>query len=274
LPFSIENRLIFLVIEGVFYLKVIRFADKNGAVRYGILQDRDIYGVEGDIFSDFTIGEKVGKLDDVQLLAPCSPGKVVCIGLNYKDHIQELNYKAPEEPTLFIKPSTSVIGPGEDIIYPPMSRRVDYEGELAVVIKNRMKDVTESRVYENILGYTCSNDVTARDLQERDIQWTRSKSFDTFCPIGPWIETDADPGSLKIYTLLNGEVVQSSNTSHLLFPVNKLISFISQVMTLNPGDVILTGTPAGVGPMNPGDTVEIAIEGIGSLKNTVRCHPF
>jgi 2-keto-4-pentenoate hydratase/2-oxohepta-3-ene-1,7-dioic acid hydratase in catechol pathway len=175
---------------------------------------------------------------------------------------------------MFIKPSTSVIGPGEDIIYPPMSRRVDYEGELAVVIKNRMKDVTESRVYENILGYTCSNDVTARDLQERDIQWTRSKSFDTFCPIGPWIETDADPGCLKIHTLLNGKVVQSSNTSHLLFPVNKLISFISHVMTLNPGDVILTGTPAGVGPMNPGDTVEIAIEGIGSLKNTVRCHPF
>jgi 2-keto-4-pentenoate hydratase/2-oxohepta-3-ene-1,7-dioic acid hydratase in catechol pathway len=175
----------------------------------------------------------------------------------------------PENPVLFLKPPTAVIGPGDDIIYPAMSRQVDYEGELGIVIRDRVSRIAPGDARKHILGYTCANDVTARDLQKQDGQWTRAKGFDTFCPVGPWIETDIDPGDLVIETYLNGERRQSSRTSQFVFSVERLVSFISQIMTLHPGDLIITGTPAGIGPMKPGDEVEVRIEGIGGLKNRV-----
>jgi len=216
--------------------------------------------------------KKSGKfaLKDVKLLAPVVPTKIVAIGLNYKAHAAEFGKPLPETPLLFMKPSTTVIGPNDAIVYPShMSRRVDYEGELAVVIGARTKDVTRADAPGCILGYTCINDVTARDLQGKDGQFTRAKGFDTFAPMGPWIETGLDPQALRIETFLNGEKRQDTSTSDMIFGVYEIVSFVSQVMTLLPGDVIATGTPPGVGKMKPGDTVEVVIEGIGRLGNTV-----
>ncbi|HNY65630.1 MAG TPA: fumarylacetoacetate hydrolase family protein [Deltaproteobacteria bacterium] len=205
-----------------------------------------------------------------RFLAPVQPGKIVAVGLNYRDHAREMGYELPKEPVLFMKPSTAVIGPFEEIRYPAQSSRVDYEAELAVVMGRTCRNVPASQAKGFILGYTCLNDVTARDLQTKDGQWTRAKSFDTFAPIGPWIVTDIDdPHALDITARLNGEVKQSSNTSNLIFSVFDLVAFISGVMTLNPGDVIATGTPSGVGPMQAGDEIEIEIKGIGVLKNKV-----
>ncbi|MDA8405979.1 MAG: fumarylacetoacetate hydrolase family protein [Deltaproteobacteria bacterium] len=206
-------------------------------------------------------------ISDVRLLAPCLPSKVVAVGLNYRDHAEELKMKLPEEPLLFLKPSSSIIGPGDTILMPPQSARVDYEAELAIVIDREAKNVPEKDAKQVILGFTCLNDVTARDLQNRDGQWTRAKGFDTFCPIGPWIETDIDPSDLKIDLLLNGQAKQSSRTSNLIFHSYKLIEYITSVMTLYPGDVIATGTTSGIGPMADGDTVQVVIEGIGCLSN-------
>jgi 2-keto-4-pentenoate hydratase/2-oxohepta-3-ene-1,7-dioic acid hydratase in catechol pathway len=209
-------------------------------------------------------------LTDIRLLAPILPSKVVCVGKNYADHAREMGGEPPEEPVIFLKPSTAVSGPRDPILRPArLSDRVDYEGELAVVIGRLCQQVTADRVAECIFGYTCGNDVTARDLQARDGQWTRAKGFDTFCPVGPWIETDADPGDLQITTRLNGEIKQNSRTSLLIHDVQSLVMFVSQVMTLLPGDVLLTGTPAGVGPMDKGDEVSVTIEGIGTLSNPV-----
>lgn len=203
-----------------------------------------------------------------RLLAPALPGKIVAVGLNYRDHAGEMGHKLPEEPVLFMKPSTALIGPNDDIIHPAQSTRVDFEAELAVVIGSRCRNVRKEDAHEVIFGYTCFNDVTARDLQARDGQWTRAKSFDTFAPLGPWIETDLeDAGNLSIISRLNGTVRQSSNTGNLIFTVAELIEFISSVMTLEPWDVIATGTPAGIGPMSRGDEVEVEIEGIGVLTN-------
>ena len=202
------------------------------------------------------------------MLAPCLPSKIVAIGLNYRDHAEEVKLEIPKEPVLFIKPSTCVIGPGEAIVFPKMSRRVDYEGELAIVIRKTAKSVPEEKAGDYILGYTCLNDVTARDLQPKNGQWTLAKGFDTFAPIGPWIVTDIDPSQLEISTFLNGERRQHSNTKNLIFGCKKLVSYISQVMTLLPGDVIATGTSSGVGKMAVGDRVEVVIEGIGTLSNT------
>jgi len=211
---------------------------------------------------------------DVRLLPPCLPSKVVAVGLNYRDHAEELGLAIPEEPILFLKPSTSVIGPGDMIVLPPQSTRVDYEAELAIVISKPARNVPRAKAQEYILGYTCLNDVTARDLQSKDGQWTRSKSFDTFCPIGPWIDTEIDGSDLKIELVLNGEIKQKSRTSNLIFGCAELVEFISSVMTLHPGDVIATGTTSGIGPMGPGDTVEVRTEGIGSLVNyTVKSTP-
>jgi 2-keto-4-pentenoate hydratase/2-oxohepta-3-ene-1,7-dioic acid hydratase in catechol pathway len=181
--------------------------------------------------------------------------------------------RLPEIPILFLKPPTTVIGPGETIVYPAMSRQVDYEAELGVVIKDHIHHIVPEDARKHILGYTCVNDVTARDLQKMDGQWTRAKSFDTFCPIGPWIETDLITDDLLVESYLNGKRMQSARTSQFIFKLDYLVSFISQVMTLEPGDLILTGTPAGIGPMKPGDEIEIRVEGIGSLKNTVQQHP-
>jgi len=209
-------------------------------------------------------------LASVRLLAPILPSKVICVGKNYADHAAEMGTEPPEEPVIFLKPSTAVSGPGDSIVRPTdLSERVDYEGELAVVIGRLCRQVPAGRVPEVIFGYTCANDVTARDLQARDGQWTRAKGFDTFCPLGPWMETDVDPADLELSTSLNGEVKQHSRTSLMLHGVVELIMAVSQVMTLLPGDVLLTGTPAGVGPMGKGDQVSVTIEGIGTLTNPV-----
>jgi len=208
-------------------------------------------------------------LADVRLLAPILPTKVVCVGKNYADHVKEMGGAAPENPVIFLKPSTTVIGPNAAIKLPPESSRVDYEGELAAVVGMPCKDVPAARAASVLLGYTVANDVTARDLQAADGQWTRAKGFDTFCPLGPWIETAIDPSDVALRTELAGEVRQDARTSLLLHGIGELVEFISRVMTLLPGDLILTGTPAGVGPMRAGQSVSVSIEGIGTLTNPV-----
>jgi len=237
-------------------MAIVRFV-KDGRVQGGSLN-------EGRVVS----GGEVFSIDQLELAAPCQPSKVVCVGLNYVEHARELKMELPDEPILFLKPPTAVVGPNAQIAYPPSSRQVDYEGEMAVVIGKRCKDASAAEAESYILGYTCFNDVTARDLQRKDVQWTRAKSFDTFAPIGPWIDK-IDPSRADITTRVNGEVRQKSNTSDLIFDVPKLVAFISGVMTLLPGDVIATGTPPGVGPLQKGDTVEVEVEGIGVLRNSV-----
>ncbi|MDR0900906.1 MAG: fumarylacetoacetate hydrolase family protein [Methanobrevibacter sp.] len=206
-------------------------------------------------------------LEDIQFAPPTTPSKIVCVGLNYKDHAEELNMELPYEPKIFLKPPNTVIPANATIGYPKMSNEVDYEAELAIVISKSGKNIEMEEAHEYIGGYTILNDVTARDLQRKDEQWTRAKSFDTFCPIGPFIETEMDPMNQAISLKLNGEIKQESNTSNMIFSPKELVEFISHIMTLNPGDIIATGTPAGVGEMNIGDEVEIAIEDIGYLKN-------
>ena len=243
-------------------MKRVRFAIDE-KIYTGRLVEKRIVPLEGESFPREVV------LENVRLLAPCRPSKIVAVGLNYRDHAEELHLSLPEEPLLFLKPSTSIIGPEDTIMLPPQSERVDYEAELAVVIGKQARRITSDRAKDYILGYTCLNDVTARDLQNKDGQWTRAKGFDTFSPLGPWIETDLDPSDLAISLLLNGETKQQSRTSNLIFDVFRLVEFISHIMTLMPGDVIATGTTSGIGPMKDGDTVEVRIEGIGSLINHV-----
>jgi 2-keto-4-pentenoate hydratase/2-oxohepta-3-ene-1,7-dioic acid hydratase in catechol pathway len=198
------------------------------------------------------------------------PTKVVLVGLNYRDHARELKMELPEEPILFLKPPTALIGPEEFIIYPAQSTRVDYEAELAVVMKKTCRNVEPDAVMEYVAGFTCLNDVTARDLQRKDVQWTRAKSFDTFCPVGPRIVTDIDPNNVRIQSYLNGELRQDSTTANFIFTTEELVSFVSKVMTLQKGDIIATGTPSGIGALQRGDTIEIKIEGIGTLRNYIK----
>ena len=239
---------------------------------FGVLEDdATISIISGDpIYSGIQKTAAKIELNKVRLLAPIIPrSKVVCIGKNYADHAAEMGSDVPKEPVIFLKPNTSVIGPNDIIQWPRMSERVDFEGELAIVISRICKDVPAEKVSDVIFGYTIANDVTARDLQKVDGQWNRAKGFDTFCPLGPWIETEFIPGSQKIITTLNGEVKQSEPLSSMNFKIPEIIQFISSVMTLLPGDVILTGTPAGIGPMPAGAEVVVTIEGIGSLSNKV-----
>ena len=250
-------------------MKIVQYRDRH-TVSHGILKEGAVFPIEGSIFSDFSVKEAgARKIGEVTLVAPVYPSKVVAVGLNYSDHAAEIGAQVPEEPILFMKPSTAVIGPDEPIVHPASCTRMDYEAEIALVVKHKAYRVRQEDAPSFILGYTCLNDVTARDLQTKDGQWTRSKSFDTFCPIGPAIETDLDPGNVNVEARLNGETRQSSNTKHFIFPVFTLFSFVSSIMTLLPGDVITTGTPSGIGGMKPGDTVEIAVEGIGVLRNSV-----
>jgi 2-keto-4-pentenoate hydratase/2-oxohepta-3-ene-1,7-dioic acid hydratase in catechol pathway len=225
--------------------------------------------INGHPFGEVTFSGLRLPLAGVRLLPPVLPSKVVAIGKNYADHAREMGGEPPAEPVLFLKPSTSVIGPGGAISYPRLSNHVDFEGELAIVIGRLCREVPRERVPEVILGYTCANDVTARDLQKADGQWARAKGFDTFCPIGPWIDTDVDASDLAITTTVNGVLKQNARTSLLLHDVTELVVFVSAAMTLLPGDVILTGTPAGVGPLSPGDEVAVTIERIGTLTNAV-----
>ncbi|MEM3761587.1 MAG: fumarylacetoacetate hydrolase family protein [Archaeoglobaceae archaeon] len=213
-------------------------------------------------------------LSSVKFLPPVTPGKIIAVGLNYVDHANELHLPIPEEPIIFLKPPSAVIGDNDFIVLPKQSKRVDYEGELAVVIKKRCKNVPRERAHEFILGYTCFNDVTARDLQAKDVQWTRAKSFDTFAPLGPYIAELEDVSKLKIETRVNGEVKQKSNTSNMVFNVPALLEFVSSIMSLEAFDVIATGTPAGIGALKAGDFVEIEIEKIGTLRNRVISHEF
>lgn len=243
---------------------------RYGTEQPGATSDPMVSVLEGTPFEPLPPTGETVALSKLRLLAPCQPTKIVAVGLNYRDHAVERGKPIPEEPILFLKPPTAVIGHDHDIIYPRMSKRVDYEGELGIVIGRRTSKLAETdRVEDYILGYTCVNDVTARDLQDRDGQYTRAKGFDTFAPIGPAIVSGIDPSALSIETRLNGKVRQSSNTRNLIFNVDYLVRFVSWVMTLEPGDVISTGTPSGIGPMSPGDRVEVKIEGIGTLGNTV-----
>ncbi|MDD4957172.1 MAG: fumarylacetoacetate hydrolase family protein [Candidatus Omnitrophica bacterium] len=241
-------------------MRLIRFEHDNSILE-GILTP------SGDTATVISAGRKVEyQLDDVTLLPPSAPSKIVCVGLNYRDHAEELNMEIPREPVIFIKPATAVIGPGGTIIYEGEGE-VHYEGELAFVIGRGSRHVRAGAAYDHISGFSCFNDVTARGLQKKDVQWTRAKSFDTFAPFGPWIETELDPSDLGIRTYLNGNVVQSSRTSRMIFSVPEILEFISGIMTLMPGDVIATGTPPGVGPMGSGDKVKVEIDGIGELVN-------
>lgn len=252
-------------------MKIARFSHRD-SIRYGILDDGEFVVLDGDpMFAGFdTTGERVAVADAV-LLAPVIPrSKVVCVGKNYREHAAEMGGEAPAEPLLFLKPNTAVIGPSDTIVRPPQSERTDFEGELAVVIGSIAKDVAVERAHEVVFGYTVANDVTARDLQRSDGQWARAKGFDTFCPLGPVIETEFDPTSGAIRSRLNGEVRQSADLSDMVHSVADIIAYASAAFTLLPGDVLLTGTPAGVGPFSAGDTLEVEIDGIGILRNTAR----
>jgi 2-keto-4-pentenoate hydratase/2-oxohepta-3-ene-1,7-dioic acid hydratase in catechol pathway len=243
-------------------MRLVRFlVDRR--VHAGRIEDDRVIPMDGNASSASY------SIEDVRLLPPVEPTKIVAVGLNYRDHAEEVGMPLPELPLLFLKPPSSVIGPGDAIRLPKGVGRVDYEAELAIVIGRKATEVSRSQAAGYILGYGCLNDVTARELQASDGQWTRCKGFDTFCPLGPWIETDADPSDLAVETYLNGEPRQSSRTSKLVFGPERLVEFVSHVMTLEPGDVIATGTPPGIGPMKAGDEVEIRIEGIGSLVNRV-----
>lgn len=249
-------------------MKIIR-VKQGDRISYGLLEGDSVRLLEGAPWDEWSFTGSV-KLSDCMLLAPAQPTKVVAVGINYKSHAAEMAHELPEDPVIFIKPATAVIGPMEIICMPAMSQQVDYEAELGVVIGRRTKSVSEEQAMDAVLGFTCLNDVTARDLQKKDGQWTRSKSFDTFCPIGPWIETELNFGDVQVTARLNGEIRQQSRTSLLINSIPRIISYISQIMTLNPGDVIATGTPAGIGPMQNGDIVEIEVEGIGTLRNPVK----
>lgn len=249
-------------------MKIVRFK-AGGKTRYGALEGPRVVEYSGTPFGAFKRGRRKFALKQVVLLAPVVPSKIVAVGLNYRDHAQEVNLPVPEEPILFLKPPTAVVGPDDPIVYPSGSERVDYEAELGIVIKKRCRHTPPERAREYVLGYTCVNDVTARDLQRKDGQWTRAKSFDTFCPVGPCIATDIDPNAVGVEAYLNEERVQASNTKQFIFPAEEVVARVSRVMTLLPGDLIATGTPSGIGPMRPGDRIEVRIEGIGSLRNQV-----
>ncbi len=250
-------------------MKIYRYKHKD-KISYGVLEEERLFPIEGPVTREFKIMKKGISIGDVSLLPPVKPTKIVAVGVNYKNHARERGRSLPEEPLIFLKPPSAVVGPNDIIVYPEMARRVDYEGELALVMKRRASRLQEEEEVDHfILGYTCFNDVTARDLQEKDVQFTRAKSFDTFAAVGPCIATDVDPAKVRIKTFLNGKLRQSGNTRNMIFPVSYLVRFISHIMTLRPGDLITTGTPAGVGPMSPGDRVDVQIEGIGTLSNTV-----
>lgn len=248
---------------------IIRFKDKQNKELLGQIIDDKIKIIEGDIFSDFTVTNKEVAAEDITLLPPTEPSKVVCIGLNYVDHAKEVNLELPKEPLIFLKPNTTVIATEDEVIYPEQTNQVEYEAELAIVIGKETKNISENEAKDAIFGYTIANDVTARDLQFSDGQWTRGKSFDTFCPVGPGIVRDIDAGNLDITLHVNDELKQSSNTKNLIFNVEYIVSYVSKVMTLLPGDIIITGTPAGIGAVNPGDEMVVRIEGIGELSNKI-----
>ncbi|HZB00955.1 MAG TPA: fumarylacetoacetate hydrolase family protein [Actinomycetota bacterium] len=252
-------------------MRLLRFRSGDriatGAVERG---SDEVRVLRGTFFEDPLPTGEVIPIDGVQLLAPVLPSKLVCVGKNYAAHAAEFGMEVPEEPLLFLKPSTAVTGPNDPIPLLPISRRVDYEGELAVVIGRIARDVRAEDAFKYILGYTCANDVTLRDLQKTDDQWTRAKGFDGSCPIGPWIETELDPNDAVVRTRVNGEIRQQASTADLVFGVATLLEHITSFMTMLPGDTLLTGTPEGVGALADGDVVEVEVEGVGVLRNEAR----
>jgi 2-keto-4-pentenoate hydratase/2-oxohepta-3-ene-1,7-dioic acid hydratase in catechol pathway len=254
-------------------MRIIRYSTNNDPPNFGWMFEDRIGPVEGSIFSEFRRADASIPFDSVRLHPPLLPGKILCVGRNYAAHAKEHDAEVPEVPLLFMKPSTSLVGPEDTIYLPPQSQKVEHEAELVVVIGKRGRWIKPEQAAEHILGYTIGNDVTARDLQRRDGQWTRAKGFDTFCPLGPWIETEFDPSDAMITCHVNGEMRQMASTRDMVFRVDHLIAFASSIMTLEPGDILMTGTPAGVGPLMPGDVVEAAVEGLGALRNKVAAEP-
>ncbi|MGH9941729.1 MAG: fumarylacetoacetate hydrolase family protein [Pyrinomonadaceae bacterium] len=257
-------------------MKICRYTDpETNRPRYGIVSGEEVRPLAaGNIFDGGVVpaaeDQSKHKLSEIRLHAPVSPSKIVCVGRNYRDHAAELGNPMPNEPLLFLKPPSALCGPEETIQLPAASSRVEHEGELAVVIGRRASRLSDvESLLDYVFGYTCLNDVTARDLQRRDVQFTRAKSFDTFCPVGPFVETELDPLDLLVETRVNGSVRQHGRTSQMAFDVPYLVRYVSHVMTLEPGDLISTGTPAGVGPLNEGDVVEVEVEGVGTLRNPV-----
>lgn len=254
-------------------MRFLRFTSKDEPPEYGwLLNDPAealIGKIDGSPFGEFRRLDATLPLASVRLMPPITPGKIICLGRNYAEHAREHAAEVPSVPLIFLKPPSSLIGPGEKIVLPPQSSQVEHEGELAVVIGKTARWIEPSEADRYILGYTVANDVTARDLQRSDGQWTRAKGFDTFCPLGPWVDTEFDPSDALISVTVNGEMRQMASTRDMVFDVRQIIAFITSVMTLEPGDIILTGTPAGVSPLKAGDTVEVTIEGLGSLSNPV-----
>jgi 2-keto-4-pentenoate hydratase/2-oxohepta-3-ene-1,7-dioic acid hydratase in catechol pathway len=251
--------------------RFVRFETTEG-ISWGILEEDGVRKITSNpIGGEYELEGQIFEPSQIKLAAPVEPSKIICVGLNYSEHVKESQSadEIPEEPVLFLKPSSALIGPGDRIIRPEMANRVDYEAELGVIIKQECKNVAAVEADDYIFGFTCVNDVTARDLQKKDVQWTRGKGFDTFCPVGPWVIDRLNYQDIQVESYLNGELKQSSRTSYMIFNIPTLISFMSKVMTLYPGDLISTGTPAGVAPMQTGDRIEIRIEGIGSLVNDV-----
>jgi len=253
-------------------MQLVRYKIGSEPPQPGWVYEGKIGAIGGDIFGEFQRGEAHLPIEQAQLLPPVRPSKIICVGRNYVAHAMEHQAEVPSVPLLFLKPPSALIGPGDSIVLPPQSKQVEHEAELAIVIGRRGRWITPEEAPGFVLGYTIANDVTARDLQLSDDQWTRGKGFDTFCPIGPWIETSFDPSDALISCHVNGEMRQMASTRDMVFTPRQLIAFASSVMTLEAGDLILTGTPAGVSPLSHGDIVEVAIEGIGSLKNPVVIH--
>lgn len=247
------------------YVKI----EADGSPRWGVVREQEVLTLCGDPFGELVYDGGAYGLEGCTLLAPCAPTKIVCVGKNYADHAREMGGEPPGFPVLFLKGPNTLNRPEGEIRAPEFVQRLDYEGELAVVIRRRAKDVRAEDAADYILGYTCLNDVTARDVQKHDGQWTRAKSMDGFCPVGPWVTDEVDPRSLALETRLNGRPVQRGNTAQFLTPIPQLLAFITASMTLEPGDVVATGTPAGIGPMAPGDMVEVELEGIGVLRNSI-----
>jgi len=251
-------------------MRIVRYQEKSEAPKYGWLLDDKVGEINGDLFGKYRRQDAKTPLADVKLVAPCEPSKVVCVGRNYVDHAKELGNQVPKIPLIFLKPPSSIISGGETILLPPQSAQVEHEAELVAVIGKRGRHIPAEQAKKYVLGYTVGNDVTARDLQKSDDQWTRAKGFDTFCVFGPWIDTDFDPSDAVMTCRVNGQMRQMASTRDMVFTVGTLIAFISSVMTLEPGDIVFTGTPAGVGALKNGDMVEVEIDGLGSLSNPVR----
>lgn len=250
-------------------MRLIKYKDKKGAVNHAWLIDDMVGKIEGDVFGEFSREEANIPLKSLELLPPVSPSKIICAGRNYAAHAEEHDAEVPEVPLIFLKPPSAIIADGEEILLPPQSNQVEHEAELVLVIGKRGRWIQPENAKQHILGYLIGNDVTARDLQRRDGQWTRGKGFDTFCPVGKWIETEFDPSDAVISCYVNEELRQVASTRDMVFTVPQLLVYISSVMTLEPGDLVFTGTPSGVGMLEDGDVVRVSIEGLGELTNPV-----